>query len=298
MRKKCFVDRSIKWSEENRRILENIDLDFITYEKHNVNYEEIDYLLLHSFLSDEEIEKMINCKYIGIRANNTDYVNIKTTNEKKIFVDGLKIQHAVNAVAEHTFGLIFAITKNILNSHNNVVEGQWRNNLKLNYEIYGKKLGIIGYGEIGKKVAEIGKMLGMEVLIAGKIGSEKYGELSLEEVLKESDVITLHLSSKEENRKYINKDRLKMMKNNSILINTARGFVLDYDALEEEIKNNRFLGVGLDVFSEEPPKENKLFKYSNVVLTPHVGFMTKETISKMNQELISNIWNYISKDVN
>lgn len=294
MMKKCYVDKNIVFSDENRELLKGIDLEFLVYDDINIESENIDYLLLHSSLPDQEFKKMNKCKYIGIRAHNTDYINRNIASEKNVFVEGLKDQHGVNAVAEHTFALIFCITKNIVNSHKNVVEGIWRKNLDMNYELYGKKLGIVGYGKIGKKVAEIGKMLGMEILIAAKNDNLTSGESSIEEVLEESDVVSLHLSTKEENRKYIDKERLKIMKNDSILINTARGYIMDYEALEEELEKGKFLGVGLDVFPEEPIINNSLSKYSNVILTPHVAYLTKESINNMNQELILNFMKFLN----
>lgn len=294
MRKRCFVDKSIEWSEKNKELLAELNIEFIIYDRDSVNYEEIDYLLIHTKLSDEEMKKMKNCKYIGIRAHNTDYVNKIVAEEMGIVIEGLKTQHGVNAVAEHTFALIFAVAKNLINSNSSVAEGNWRKNIGLNYEIAGKKLGIVGYGKIGKRVAEIGRMFGMEILIASKEKSVKEGEVSIEEVLKQSDIVSLHLSSKDENKNYINREKLQIMKDDAILINTARGSVLDYKSLKSELEKGRFVGVGVDVFDEEPPKQEDIFKFSNVVMTPHTGFMTRETIEKMNNELILNLKKYCS----
>lgn len=292
MQKRCFVDKSIVWSEKNKELLSELNIEFIQYDKESINYENIDYLLMHSQLYDEEMKKMKNCKYIGIRAHNTDYVNKKVAEEMGIVIEGLKNQHGVNAVAEHTFALIFAITKNLINTNNSVVEGNWRKNIGLNYEISGKKLGIVGYGKIGKRVADIGRIFGMEILIAGKSGSVKEGEMNIEEVLKQSDIVTLHLSSKAENKNYINREKLQIMRDDAILINTARGAVLDYKCLKEELEKGRFIGVGVDVFEEEPPKQEDILKFPNVVMTPHTGFMTRETIDNMNSELILNLKKY------
>lgn len=294
MNKKLFVDKNIELAKCDIDFIKSINFEVSVLDENRVNYREIEYLLLHSKLSDEQLLEMKNCKYIGIRAHNTDYVNKRIASEQGIVVNGLQNQHGINAVAEHTFSLIFSLTKNLINSHNNVIEGKWRKNLRLNYELNNKKLGIIGNGKIGCRVAEIAKAFGMEILVAGKKSGKKPGEILLEDVLKNADVISLHLSSKEENNNYINHDLLKLMKKNSILINTARGSVLDYVALEEEIKKYKFLGVGLDVFNDEPLLYSSLIKYSNVILTPHIAYMTNETLENMNNELLVNFKAFVS----
>jgi len=271
-----------------------MNLDIITYDEKNVNHNEIEYLLLHSKLSDEQLLKMQQCKYIGIRAHNTDYVNKDVTEKQNIVVKGLQNQHGVNGVAEHTFSLIFSLAKNVVNAHKNVTQGRWREGLRLNFELRNKKLGIIGYGKIGQRVAELGKLLGMEILIAGKKGACKPDEMALETVLKESDVLTLHLSSKAENDNYIDHDALMLMKENAILINTSRGSVLDHCALEKEMKKGKFLGVGLDVFDTEPVQYSFLTEYENVILTPHVAYMTNESLGNMNHELLVNLKEFIN----
>ena len=294
MSKKCFIDKTIELTECELDLLHKMNLDAVIFDEKTVNPNEIEYLLLHSKLSDELLSKMTMCKYIGIRAHNTDYVNKNMTDKQQIVVKGLLNQHGVNAVAEHTFSLIFSLTKNLIHSHQNVIQGKWRDNLRLNYELNNKKLGIIGYGQIGRRVADLGKAFGMEVLIAGKRNETKPGETSLEYVLKNSDVISLHLSSKEENNNYINHEALKLMKKGAILINTARGSVLDYVALETEMKNDKFLGVGLDVFDIEPLQNSFFTNSENVILTPHVAYMTNDTLMNMNNELVVNLKEFLN----
>lgn len=294
MNKKCFVDTSITLSDKDFAFIKTLNLDVINYDKNESDHSEVDYFLLHNQCADQLLIQMKNCKYIGIRAHNTDYVNKKITEQQGITVQGLKNQHGINAVAEHTFSLIFALSKNLVNAHENVVEGLWRKDLPLNYELNNKRLGLIGYGQIGRKVAELGKAFGMEILIAGKKGSQQVGEMSLEQVLKEADIVSMHLSSKEENNNYIGYDELALMKDSSILINTARGSVLDYAALDIYLKQGKFLGVGLDVFDKEPLLSSSLTNYSNVILTPHSAYMTNETLNKMNNELLKNLEDFIS----
>jgi len=296
MNKICYVDKSIILSNENIESLKRQKISCVEFDVKNncINYNEIEYLLLHSFLPDEKLNKMKKCKYIGIRAHNTDYVNKEISNILNIVVEGLKSQYGVDAVAEHAFALILGISKNLINSHNNIIEGSWKDGLPLNYELRGKTLGVVGNGKIGKRVAEIGRVFGLKVLIVGKENDLKKDEVSIDEALINSDIISIHISSKKENYKFFNKEKLQKMKKNAILINTSRGSILDYEDLEGELRNGKFFGVGLDVFQEEPLIASTLFRQTNVICTPHLGYLTKESIELMNNELIENFSNHIS----
>ena len=159
----------------------------------------------------------------------------------------------------------------------------------MNYELNNKTLAIIGNGKIGKRVAEIAGIFGLNVLIVGKESNLKAGEVSIDEGLRKADIISIHISSKKENDNFFNQEKLQEMKKGSVLINTSRGSVLDYIALDREMQNGRFLGVGLDVFPEEPLLNSPLLYYPNVICTPHLGYLTKECIEEMNDELIDNL---------
>jgi len=146
----CFIDKNIELTERDIDFITSMNLEVIIFDEKTANYNQINYLLLHSALPDQQLLQMQNCKYIGIRAHNTDYVNKVMAEQQKIVVNGLQNQHGVNAVAEHTFSLIFSLSKNLANAHKNVTQGKWRENLRLNYEIRNKTLGIIGNGKIGQ----------------------------------------------------------------------------------------------------------------------------------------------------
>jgi phosphoglycerate dehydrogenase-like enzyme len=293
MNKRCYVDKSIMLSDENKELLKSKNISCIEFDIKNssINYNEVEYLLLHSFFPNEKLNEMKKCKYIGIRAQNTDYVDKDISNKYNIVVEGLKEQYGIDAVAEHTFALILGISKNLINSHNNIMAGNWKNGLPLNYGLRGKTISVVGNGKIGRRVAEIAKIFGLKVLIVGKENELKEGEVSINEALINSDIMSIHISSRKENYRFFNAERLKKMKKGSILINTSRGSVMDYVALEEEMENGKFLGVGLDVFPEEPLITSSLFERNNVICTPHLGYLTKESIELMNEELIKNFLN-------
>ncbi|MBD2104030.1 2-hydroxyacid dehydrogenase [Leptolyngbya sp. FACHB-261] len=253
-------------------------------------------LLLHSKLLPEQLRLMQNCRYIGLRARNLDYLPVEIAAEMGITIRNLPSLSTI-AVAEHTFALIFALAKNLIRSHTQTVAGQWRTNLRPNFEICGKTLGIIGYGTIGKQVEKLGNCLGMKVLIATKPNSHEHSQennrLPLEHLLPQSDIVTLHLSSTPSNRSYINQHRLSLMKPGALLINTARGSVLDYTALGEALNSGHLGGAGLDVYEVEPAIPAPLLELPNVVCTPHVAYATEEALAGKHNILVEQALSYL-----
>jgi phosphoglycerate dehydrogenase-like enzyme len=285
----CIVDGNIKWSEQNRRSMSSMGVCFKEYDGNSEDLEKADCLLWHSPLDDTTLSKMTNCRYIGVRARNTDYINGHLAHNMGIVVQGLSKQHGVTSVAEHTLALILGLSKNLFFAGDNFKKGAWREDLGAGFELRGRKLGIIGYGAIGQRVGELGIALGMELLIAAKPGERKEGRIELERLLKESDVITLHLSTNKGNEKYIGAYELKLIKDDALIINTARGSVMDYEALKDELEKGRFRGVGLDVFPHEPVAEKDFLPWERVIATPHTAFLTEETLERMNNELLENL---------
>lgn|GEM_PF-3248069 len=157
-------------------------------------------MLAHGFISDSLLSELVKCSYIGMRTHNTDYINKTLAEEMGITVCGLSRQYGVNAVAEHTFMLILALAKNLVNSYQNTISGRWREALGPNAELSGKKIGIIGCGQIGKRVAEIASFFGMEVLVAGKEKVLKKDELPVADVVSRSDIISVHIPATPENK--------------------------------------------------------------------------------------------------
>lgn len=287
----CAVDKAIRLSDREWEYLEEVfwveHIDLLASNKEQ--FGRFDILLIHTKLPDEILESFNQCKYIGIRAHNTDYVNSNYAQNKGIAVRGLP-QVGEHAVAEHTFSLIFALTKQIISSHNNTRAGDWRKGLAPNIEVRGKNLGIIGNGKIGNEVAVIGRALGMYVLIASRRSDS--GQLSLEEVLQQSDIITLHASTKNNKGALITKAQIDMMKDGAIIINTARGSLINYDDLSNALITGKISGAGLDVYPEEPYINDQLINLPNVVCTPHIAFYTRETIIKMNKSLLEQAVSY------
>ena len=174
-------------------------------------------------------------------------------------------------------------------------------------ELYGKTLGIIGTGAIGMYVAKIGKAFGCKLLGYSKTEKQEGKDLGIEyvkldELLTRSDIVTLHVPLNDSTRGIISKDKINLMKSSSILINTARGPIVDEEALSEALKCGKIASAGIDVFDMEPPipREHSIFDAPNTVITPHIAFTTHEAIYKKTEIGFDNIisWiNGISKNI-
>lgn len=202
------------------------------------------------------------------------------------------------AVAEHAFSLIMAITRKIIEADKlaRSESSKFGPEVMLGMEVMGKVLGVLGLGRIGSRVAEIGKALGMSVIyydIKQNVEFEQKVEAVFkstpEELLKESDVVSVHVPLLDSTRHLINKERLKMMKPGAYLVNTSRGPVVDEAALVEALKNGTIKGAGLDVGETEPKWADGLVDLPNVVLTPHIASATIEARSAMGELAAKNI---------
>lgn len=205
---------------------------------------------------------------------------------------GIKVKNAVGtnniSVAEHAIALMFSIARNIPPIASEVRNGSWGR--IIGCELTGKKLGLMGGGQIGKEVAKRAKGLSMEVTIYDPYFNDeaflKAYNISrcynLTELFSTSDIISLHVPATPDTRGVINKDTLGLMKPTALLINTSRGELIDEEALYESLSNGKIAGAAQDVFSSEPPaKDEKLLKLNNFILTPHIGAFTREAVENM-----------------
>ena len=195
-------------------------------------------------------------------------------------------------VAELVLGLTLDLLRKISNQNQNLKNGIWTK--QMGSLVHGKTLGIIGLGNIGRKLVEITSGMELEYLAYDIIHDEKFAQeygvqyCNLNELLTRSDVVSIHLSLSDNNKGLISFNQLKIMKNSSILINTSRGEVINEQDLEKAIRENFIAGAGLDVFQEEP-YNGKLTKYDNVILTPHIGSYAKEIRITMEIEAVQNL---------
>ncbi len=190
-----------------------------------------------------------------------------------------------NAVAEHCFSLILGLAKNVISQHNQIREGKWPRHANL--PLRGKTLGLVGLGRIGKAMTRKAKAFDMPVIAYDPFPDTRFAQeqgvplLTLDEVLKQADYVSLHLPFTPETAKLINAEKLGLMKPSAFLLNTARGGVIDEDALYDVLKNKKIAGAGLDVFEREPPIGSPLLMLDNVVLTAHTAGVDVESRDAM-----------------
>jgi len=236
-------------------------------------------------------------KLISIWGTGTDNVDLKAASAHGITVTNTPGANAV-AVAEHTVALVLAVTKRLLQSDQGVRQGGWPRSLVP--QLRGKRLGIIGTGLIGREVAGMAKGLGMEVVawtyhpdlpLSSRLG---FRYLDLPELLRTSDIVSLHLRATAEAKQFLNKERLALLKPSAIVVNTARGTLIDEAALVQALKENKIAGAGLDVYETEPlPPGNPFVALPNVLLTPHAAGMTPEVIQTGLAMAVENIENFL-----
>ncbi len=203
-----------------------------------------------------------------------DAVDLQAATERGVVVT-ITPNTNQEAVAEHTFALILALAKNLISQHQGTVQGQWQR--QANLPLRGGTLGIAGLGRIGKAVAVRGVAFGMKLLAYEPYPDHAFAAqhgvkfVSWEELLAQSDFLTLHLPATQESRHLINRHSLAKMKPTAFLINTARGTLVNETDLVDALKAGKIAGAGIDVFEEEPALVNPLFRLNNVVLTPHAA---------------------------
>jgi D-3-phosphoglycerate dehydrogenase len=210
------------------------------------------------------------------------------------------------SVAEHTVALILACAKNLIQIHQSTVSGQWRVGT-LGIELQNKNLGIIGFGRIGQDVAKIMKGFEMNLFVYDpfvqetdikKIDGKK---VTLDTLLKESDVVTIHAPLMKDTHELINKEKLNLMKSTAILVNTSRGELIDEEALYNALRDEKIRCAGLDVFRQEPVNEkNPLLSLENIVLSPHMAVQTSDgvlTLMRQNGEQVEKALERIYENV-
>jgi len=233
------------------------------------------------------IENARNLKIVARHGVSVSNIDLKAATQNDVVVTYTPGANA-DSVADFTIGLMICVVRHIPRAHTSTVQGKWESNKFMGMELSGKTLGIIGLGRIGSKVARRAKGFNMRILYYDqirKIHLEK--ELGVEYVdlktlLRESDIVTLHVNLTDETRGMIGKEELGLMKKTAYLINTARGPVIDEKALYEALKKRKIAGAAIDVYSREPPGSNfPIFELDNVVVTPHIAAYTREAIQRM-----------------
>ncbi|HEY9262304.1 hydroxyacid dehydrogenase [Chitinophaga sp.] len=220
-----------------------------------------------------------------------DNVDVAAATARKILVINAPGSNAAT-IAEHTLALMLMLMRNMYESVSEVKQDNWNSrNQYAGDELNGKTLGVLGMGNIGKRVARLGEAFGMEVLYWSKSAQDlPYKYLSLENVLRSSDVVSLHLPLNKETDNIIGSKQLEMMKTNALLINTARGALVDHDALLQALNAPVISGYAADVLPEEPPAPQlPIVHHPRVIITPHSGSLTAATYRQICLLTINNV---------
>ena len=238
------------------------------------------------------LESAPNLKVISKYGVGVDNIDLAEASRRKIIVTNTPGTNSL-AVAELTMGLILNVARHICCSDRKIREGQWGK--YQGFELKGKSLGLIGSGQIGKEVALLAKGFGMKIICydlkpdqewARKVGATY---LKFEQLLAVADVISLHLPLGDDTYHLLSREELNIMKPTAILINTARGGIIDEEVLYLVLKEGRLAGAALDVYEQEPPDDSPLRSLDNVVMTSHMGAHTREAIGAMGRLAVENL---------
>ncbi|UCD16000.1 MAG: phosphoglycerate dehydrogenase [Candidatus Omnitrophota bacterium] len=279
---------SDKLSEEGIKILK--DAGFTVDCKYNLSAEELKKIIANyrgivirsqTHLTRQIIESAHNLKVIGRAGVGLDNVDIEAATKKGIIVMNAPGGNTIST-CEQTFALMLAAARNIPAAYRSLKDRKWERSKFKGVELYSKILGVIGFGRIGKEVSKRALSFGMQILvydpfISGDIAERAGVKLvDLKQLLKQADFVTVHTPLTEETKNLISDKALALMKPKAVIINCARGGVVDEDALYRALKEKKIGQAALDVFSKEPPLDSKLLELDNVVVTPHLGASTEE----------------------
>ena len=250
-------------------------------------------------ISKTLIENLPKLKFIMTSGMRNKAIDLSSTKEKNIIVCGTEINP--NPAAEITWLLILGLLRNIKQEVDNMFQGYWQSTI--GYELKGKRLGLIGLGKIGTQVAIVGKAFGMEVSAWSEnlnlSEANKLGVLpmSKEDLIKTSDIISIHVVLNENYKNLITKKEFELMQKTSFIINTSRGEIINENDLIEALKNDEIAGAGLDVYGQEPlPQDHKLRFLPNALLLPHIGFVTVENYGKFYFQMIESLDSCMNND--
>jgi len=251
-------------------------------------------------LSAETIAKLPGLKYIGVLATGYDVVDVKAAAQRGVVVTNIPT-YGTYSVAQMVFALLLELCHHVQRHSDSVKAGDWSKSSDFCYwnyplvELTGKIMGIIGFGRIGRQVANIAAAFGMNVLAADIFKGnppalENFRWAEIPELLQKADVVSLHCPLLPETQHLINKNTLSMMKKSAFLINTSRGSLIVEEDLAEALNAGEISGAGLDVLSIEPPKsDNPLLSAKNCLITPHIAWATKEARARLMDTAVKNL---------
>ena len=273
---------------------------------------------------DELIKKIKNVSILGIRSKTVISKKVINSAERLLSIgafcigtnqidlkccstNGIAVFNApysnTRSVVEIVIAQIINLLRSIVKKSNEMHDGKWSKDSINSYEIRNKTIGIIGYGNIGSQLSVLCESLGMNVLYFDKVDKLSIGNAkkvsSLSKLLKESDIVSLHIDGSKKNSNFISSKEFEMMKKNSIIINYSRGNIIDIEALKKYLENNKLLGAAIDVFPKEPLNNSEKFEselrgLKNLILSPHIGGSTKEAQKNIGNYVPNKIIDFIN----
>ena len=252
-------------------------------------------------LTAEILENCSNLKVIGRAGVGVDNVDLDVATKNKILVMNTPLGN-LEATAELTVGLMFSLYRHIHNANASTHEGKWEKAKFMGTELKGKTLGIVGFGNIGQRVAEICKVIGMQILTNSNSASDEvlnsFGakKVSTEELISSSDILSLHTKLNEQTKNMLNKESIATMKSSSVLINCARGGLINESDLKDALNSDVIAGAAIDVYETEPATENVMFGAKNLLLTPHLGASSKEAQSNVAIDVANQVADFLKEN--
>lgn len=280
-------------------------------------------VFIYSVINEEILKKLPKLKFVATRSTGFDHIDLVSCEKRNITVCNVPT-YGDNTVAEHTFGLILSLSRNIHKSYVRTLQDDFSIEGLTGFDLKGKTIGIIGGGNIGLHVAKMAKGFGMNVLVFDPVQQKFVSELidfkyrPLNDLLKESDIISLHVPLNEKTFHLINKKNIRLVKKGAYIINTSRGRIIDTDALFESLSSGHLGGAGLDVIEgvklmkdeqrllhspddsehwRQIIRDHKIFKMDNVVFTMHNAFNSREALKRILDTTISNLQGYITQAI-
>ena len=249
-------------------------------------------------LTADILKNCSNLKVIGRAGVGVDNVDLETATNNKILVMNTPLGN-LEATAELTVGLMFSLYRHIHLANDSTHQGKWEKSIFMGTELKGKTLGIVGFGNIGKRVAEICKVIGMKIITNSKSANEEdlsrlnASKVSTAELMSNSDILSFHTKLNDETKNMLNKETLSTMKSSSVVINCARGGLINEADLKDALNNDIIAGAAIDVYEKEPATENIMFGTKNLLLTPHLGASSKEAQVNVAIDVANQVVDYL-----
>ena len=249
-------------------------------------------------LTSDILSDCKNLKVIGRAGVGVDNVDLDQATKNKILVMNTPLGN-LEATAELSVGLMFSLMRNIHLANDSTHQGKWEKPKFIGTELKGKTLGIVGYGNIGQRVAEICSTIGMNIITNSKSASDedlsryKAKKVSTEQLIKDADIVSIHTKLNDETKYMFNKETLSSMKPTSVIINCARGGLINEVDLKDALNNGVIAGAAIDVYENEPATDNVMFGAKNLLLTPHLGASSKEAQSNVAIDVANQVADFL-----